>query len=122
MQYNNRKKGGTYEAVAAEYLISCGYNILEQNYRKRSGEIDIIAQKDDVIIFCEVKYRSSNKQGDPLEAVGYRKQLQISKMAAHYMISHGLSSEASIRFDVIGIWGNGKLSHIKNAFEYCYGR
>ena len=122
MSTNNRKKGEAYEDVAASYLSSKGYSILDRNYRKRGGEIDIVAQKDMVLVFCEVKYRRNLRSGNPLEAVDFRKQQKISRMAAHYLLSRGHSLEEQIRFDVIGISGDGMISHIENAFEYCYDR
>lgn len=60
--------------MAAKYITEHGYNILERNYNGRFGEIDIIAHKASVLIFFEVKYRSSMNFGDPSEAVDVRKQ------------------------------------------------
>ncbi|MBQ9631591.1 MAG: YraN family protein [Lachnospiraceae bacterium] len=121
MPWNNREIGSKYEDLAAEYLISKGYRILDRNFRRRGGELDIVALEDGVLVICEVKYRRSETAGDPLEAVGYRKQLQISKMTALYLSSHGYPLDSEIRFDVIGITGSGKVKHIENAFYYCYG-
>ncbi|MBR1634583.1 MAG: YraN family protein [Lachnospiraceae bacterium] len=119
---NTRKVGQQYEDVAAEYLENQGYCIMERNYRRRGGELDIVAKRDGMLIVCEVKYRKTAEQGSPLEAVDARKQMQISKMTAHYLVSHGYREEVPVRFDVIGIDGNGQIRHIENAFEYCYGR
>ena len=65
---NKRQRGSEYEELAAKYLISKGYRILERNYSDRAGEIDIIASKDGMLIFCEVKYRGGTGYGSALEA------------------------------------------------------
>ncbi len=119
---NNRTTGSQYEKLAAKFLAQKGYRILEQNYRIRSGEVDIIAWHNDTLVICEVKYRRSLANGSPFEAVDYRKQRQISKVTAQYLVYRGFGSEVPVRFDVIGISGNGKIDHIENAFEFCYGR
>jgi putative endonuclease len=74
---NKRLIGGEYERLAAEYLKKKGMFILEMNFRNRGGEIDIIAKDGEYICFIEVKYRTTNEWGFPLEAVHYRKQQQI---------------------------------------------
>ena len=66
---DKRKEGSKYEDAAAEYLENAGYKILERNFYTHFGEIDIIAWKDGMIVFVEVKYRKSLKRGHPLEAV-----------------------------------------------------
>ena len=117
---NKRKIGLYYEDMAVDYLKRNGYQILDRNYRIRGGELDIVAQMDGMLVICEVKYRSSLAQGNPFEAVDMRKQKQISKVTVHYLVKHGYGMDTAIRFDVIGIWGNGDVEHIKNAFYYSY--
>ncbi len=118
---NNRQTGTYYEDLAAEYLIDQGYDILERNFRRRGGELDIVAKKDGILVICEVKYRRTGRTGASLEAVDYRKQKKISQMAGLYLLSHGYSSNTQLRFDVIGFDGEKKMTHIKNAFPYCFG-
>lgn len=65
------------EKAAATYLEMCGYKVLERNWRRPRCEIDIIAKKDDVIYFVEVKYRRDDKQGGGLEAVTPTKLRQM---------------------------------------------
>ena len=113
---NKRNKGKIYEKRAGEFLSELGYEILTYNYSCKIGEIDIIAKKSVTIIFVEVKYRYSNKMGNSLEAVGYRKQKVISKCAAYY-IAVNYDSDINYRFDVIGFEAE-QLIHIENAFEY----
>lgn len=115
---NNRKLGKCYEEIAMEYLIKHGYKILEKNYQMRSGEIDLIVQKEEVVVAVEVKYRSSCKFGCPSMAVNYEKQKKISKTFAYYLYSNHYSFENPYRFDVLEILADGEIHHIENAFDY----
>jgi putative endonuclease len=72
-----------------------------------------------VIVYVEIKFRSSDRYGDPLEAVDVRKQKRISRVAAYHYARYGAQDAKPCRFDVIGIYGNGCIRHIENAFEYC---
>lgn len=105
------KKG---EILAEKYLIKNNYKILEVNYSTKIGEIDIIAKKDDVIVFVEVKLRNSTKFGFPREAVTPTKQRHIIRVATSYLQKKSLL-ESKVRFDVIEIL-NGQITHIENAF------
>lgn len=115
LSVNKRQTGTSYEIKAEEYLIKKGYKILERNFRNRSGEIDIIAKDGEYFCFVEVKYRTTNDFGSPLEAVDYRKQNQIRKVAMYYLMKNKLSEWTPCRFDVIGFEGE-KMTHIENAF------
>lgn len=118
MTLNKRKLGSSCEDTAAFFLEGQNYVILEKRFRCRQGEIDIIARDGRYLIFIEVKYRRSGRQGHPLEAVNHAKQRQISKVALCYMNKHGISLETAMRFDVIGVT-NDEIIHIKNAFDFC---
>ena len=111
---NRRETGTQYEERAAEYLIAQNYQILERNYRIRSGEIDIIARDGTVLVFIEVKYRKNDESGNPLEAVDIRKQRKIKKVARYYLYQKKYG-DVPCRFDVIGICGS-HIEHIKDAF------
>ena len=115
LSVNKRQTGTSYEIKAEEYLMQKGYKILERNFRNRSGEIDIIAKDGEYFCFIEVKYRTTNDFGSPLEAVDYRKQNQIRKVAMYYLMKNKLSEWTPCRFDVIGFEGE-KMTHIENAF------
>lgn len=115
---NKRIKGKDKEELAAKFLENKGYYIVETNFRVRQAEIDIVARNGSTIVFVEVKYRSSEKNGNPLEAVDIRKQRQISKAALFYLNSKKISVDTiPIRFDVVGILGED-ITHIENAFDY----
>lgn len=103
--------GNRGENLALEYLKNRGYEILSNNYRCHFGEVDIIARKNNEIIFAEVKTRSGNSYGYPEEAVDKNKIKHIRKVAEAYIADNKLS-EISIRFDVISI----ELKHIENCF------
>ena len=113
---NNRALGSRKEQVAKWFLEQNGYEILGMNYRCSYGEVDIICQKNGYIIFVEVKYRSSDKNGFPGQAVDNGKQKKISQVARQYLYSAHLS-EVKCRFDVVEILGN-KIRIIENAFDY----
>ncbi|MFN3740871.1 MAG: YraN family protein [Thermodesulfovibrionales bacterium] len=115
-----RDRGLKGEALAISYLKKKGYKILEKNYRTKFGEIDIIASKDDVVVFIEVKTRSTDAFGAPEESVTTEKQERIKKAALYYL--KNLRTIPALRFDVISILYPVKLKqepqieHIEHAF------
>ena len=113
------------ESLAAAHLKARGYKILEQNYRALRGEIDLIAQDNDFIVFVEVKTRRSLKFGVPQGAVTRQKQQQISKVASAYLQATD-RFDTPCRFDVIAIHLSPRLAllkieQIENAFEFRGG-
>ena len=111
----NKIRGAIGETAVTTYLENEGYTIIENNYKNKIGEIDIIAKdKSERIIFIEVKARSTAKFGYPREAVTKTKQNKI-KLVAQTYLKLTRQTKAYIRFDVIEIL-NGKITHIKNAF------
>ncbi len=111
--------GKNNESLAVIYLKRKGYRIVEQNYRTRMGEIDIIAKDKETIAFVEVKSRASVSFGNPKYAVTLQKQRKISKVALQYLKSTH-QSHARARFDVVTIFSNSgrdTIELIKNAFE-----
>ncbi len=115
---NKREVGRKYEEMAVSYLRAKGYVILERNYLRRVGEIDILARSNTgYVVAVEVKYRSSNKYGGPLSAVSYEKQRKIAHTLMVYIKEKLLNQDTPFRFDVVGIYGDGSIKHIENAFE-----
>ena len=104
------------ETLAVNFLKKQGYKILQQNYKNKIGEIDIICfnKKENEIIFVEVKSRSSYEFGLPSEAVDFAKQQKIIKTAQVFLTKNNLLN-AKIRFDVIEVV-NKEINHIKYAF------
>ena len=115
----NKEIGELGENAAANLLIEKGYAILERNFRLNHLEVDIIALKDDTIVFVEVKTRSVNYLYSPQEAVNRRKQNFIINAANGYMRRFRRTEEA--RLDVITVLHkNGavvEIEHIENAYQ-----
>ncbi len=112
---NKRNIGSRYEDMAAVYLTEQGVEILERNFRGRTGEIDLIGKDADGYVFVEVKGRRSARQGDPAEAVTLQKQRTIRQMALWYLMKRGLPESTPCRFDVVAILG-ADVRWIRNAF------
>ena len=117
---NKRSLGTAWEEQAAECLKREGCEILERNFRGRRGEIDLIVRDGRYLVFVEVKYRKNADSGFPEEAVDYRKQRIISRVAQEYLLKKRLSETTPCRFDVVAICGE-RVCHIKNAFECATG-
>lgn len=115
---NHIQLGNSGELAAVDYLRKSGYEILDRNFRCKSGEIDIIAKNKKLLVFVEVKTRSSKVYGTPAEAVTYAKQQKIINTALHYLNFTNLNN-IEIRFDVIEILYSRQgiqYNHIINAF------
>ncbi|MCI1721414.1 MAG: YraN family protein [Lachnospiraceae bacterium] len=114
---NKRSVGGSYEAMAAGFLKENGYRILEMNFRCRQGEIDIVAEDGEYLVFAEVKYRKDMAEGGALSAVDGKKRRQVSRTALFYLARNRIPENRPMRFDVVGITGN-RIELVKNAFDY----
>lgn len=91
------------EEIAANYLIERGYRVLDQNWRIKEGELDLVAlAPDGQIIFLEVKSRSSAAFGDPLESITYYKAMRIQRLALAWLATHQRLG-SSYRIDAVGI-------------------
>lgn len=110
--------GNEGEDKACAYLIDNSYRIIERNFRTRSGEIDIIAYKDDVLVFVEVKALPSGNAEILAHELDLRKQRKIVKTANFFLLKHREYNSSKIRFDVIVIDMPNLPSvyHIQNAF------
>ncbi len=115
-QKNFYKKllGRVGEKKAVGFLKDKGYKILETNYKTHIGEIDVIAQDNDVTVFIEVKTRSSYDYGAPSQAVDFKKQQKYFKVATEYLIRTG-KTDCPCRFDVVEI-EDGQINLIIDAF------
>jgi len=110
-------EGRTGEELASKYLESLGYKIICNNFRCTQGEIDVIAQDRDELVFIEVKTRSSIKFGEAKEAVNQRKQKHIVNAAKYYLYKTRQEG-VNIRIDVMEVYLFGKkvkINHIKQA-------
>ena len=111
---NNRQISIEGENIAAEYLKKQGYRILERNYSTKVGELDIIAQDRDTIVFVEVKARENANFGQPIESITPQKVRHIIRTAQWYL-SAKRKFNSPCRFDVIEVL-RGEVAHVKNAF------
>ncbi len=116
---NTREKGTEYEHIAANYLQNHGVIISECNYRSRQGEIDIIGKDGEYTVFFEVKYRKNGANGQPAEAVNYKKQRKICKVADHYRMIHQIGEFSPVRYDIVAICGT-EITWYQNAFAHIY--
>jgi putative endonuclease len=115
---NRRKQGKTGEDLAARYLEQSGLRILERNFRFERGEIDLIAEDGEELVFVEVKARQSNIFGAPEDAVTDKKQEQVHTVADGYLFKHDIDNRPC-RFDVVAIEfrnGRAEIRHIRDAF------
>lgn len=114
---DSRKTGKKYEEQAALYLKKHGFVLLEQNFRCRQGEVDLVGLHKGCLVFVEVKYRRNNKSGLPEEAVDRMKQLKICMVSDYYRISHRKEADRQVRYDVVAICGD-EVTWYQNAFPY----
>ncbi len=116
---NNLVKGLQGEDIAVEHLIKQQYIILERNFRYKKSEIDIIALKEDTLVFIEVKMRNKTSFGYPEEFVSTAQEERILNASTFYL-EQAPPKHKFIRFDIIAIIGNKQrfsLTHIKDAFH-----
>lgn len=114
---SSREKGAVGEEIARKYLRHEGFTILNANFHACSGEIDIIAKEDKMIVFVEVKSTTKDTAfGDPLQWIPVWKQQRIIRASLAYLKTRGMI-EALMRFDVITIDQNKKVFHVRDAFR-----
>jgi len=111
----------TGEDLAANYLMQKGFIILERNYRIRGGEIDIIAQNKDTLIFVEVKTRKKHSMKMTLMNISPTKQKRISLTAERYINQYPENVKLNIRFDIIIVFfyyedNTYSIKHLEDAF------
>ncbi len=106
------------EDLALEFLKKKGYKIRSRNYKTRLGEIDIVAEDGETLVFVEVKTRADDSFGLPFEAVDYRKREKLRKVALYYL-KNCCKRDLPSRFDVLSIHAGDKneIEHIIDAFE-----
>ena len=118
----NKIKGNYGENLACKYIKDEGYEILSRNFNCSYGEIDIIASKDDEIVFIEVKTRCQNTYGEPIESVTSNKKNHIYNTAKYFLYKSNLL-DANIRFDIIEVYLDDaeyyqyNLTHYQNVIQ-----
>ena len=110
-------RGRQAETLAWEYLQSRGLRLLQRNYRSRRGEIDLVLQDQDSLVFVEVRYRREARFGSAAESVDRRKQSKLIACAQHYMQAYPGMARQPCRFDVVSVDGSGdSIEWIRDAF------
>ena len=103
------------EKKAEKFLKRKKYKIIERNYRTKFAECDLIALYGNLLVFIEVKTRSSIAYGNPADAVDYNKQRKYVKLAEYYLMVNNEYKNFSVRFDVVEIL-NDDINHLEGAF------
>ena len=118
MTDDRQELGALGERVAARWLEAHGWELLARRFRSGHRDLDLVARRDGVVAFVEVKARRGFGLGDPVEAVGRGKQRQLARSAWIWIDRHGQRGEA-YRFDVIGVvFGPAgvRVRHVEDAF------
>jgi putative endonuclease len=122
MTRSTRQVGNDAESLAAHFLTRQGYRILTRNYRNRVGEIDLIAQHRDCLVFIEVKARRTGRYGSPKMAITPTKMRKLTAVAQWYL-KETQQSGVRARFDVVavhGITSDADIELVQNAFPVSY--
>ena len=117
MRPTTTAKGNEGEERARRHLVEAGYKILAQKWRFKRLEVDIIASRDNIIVFVEVKTRKNSVFGEPELAVTARKQGFLVSAAHHFITTRDIDAEA--RFDIVAVTGQGEdqeVKHLEGAF------
>ena len=109
--------GQWHEERAQQLLHELGMSLLQRNFRCRSGEIDLIAQDGEHLIFVEVRSRSHNRQGNAAASIGPRKQRRIIRAAQYFLLRFPQYQSSPCRFDVVSFDGNAAGEWIRDAFQ-----
>jgi putative endonuclease len=111
--------GALGERVAERWLRSKGWKVLQRRFRSGHRDIDLVAEREGMVAFVEVKARRGEAFGDPVEAVHWRKRRELWRSASVWISRHGRPNE-SYRFDVIAVLVRGaevRIRHVEDAFH-----
>lgn len=110
--------GREYESFALNHLTQQGLQLIAQNFRVRDGEIDLIMQEGDSLVFIEVKYRTDASFSDVLEQIKTSQLARIRRTAALFLLQHGMiEHKTACRFDIVALTGQPiQLQWLKDAF------
>ena len=114
------QRGRWAEQIALEYLLTEKLKLLDRNFRSTFGEIDLIMQDKSIILFIEVRYRSSNHFHTALESINRKKCERIISTSHQYLSENRSASQLDCRFDVVAVSGSQEtpmIEWIKNAFQ-----
>ena len=113
---STKEKGRKGESLAMDFLEHEGYTVIERNFRKAYGEVDIISVKDDVVTFTEVKSWGHIDKSGMEHALNRKKTGRIVKVSRAFLMENPLYNGFHVRYDIIFIGGDGVVTHIPSAF------
>lgn len=117
---NSRQAGLDAETYALAFLKEKKLSFICRNFRCKQGEIDLIMQDEETLVFVEVRKRSHLDYGSGLDSVTLQKQQRLIRTATVYLLEQCLYEKINCRFDIISLDKNSKMTWIKNAFELVY--
>jgi putative endonuclease len=103
------------ESIAAAWYESQGFHVLDRNWRTRTGELDVVVCRDDLVVFCEVKTRTTRRFGSGADAVGWEKQRRVRALAVEWL-QQSTQHYSDIRFDVADVDGRGQVEVLEGCF------
>lgn len=112
--------GQAAETLACDYLQRNGLKLVQRNYRCRRGELDLVMQQGEVVVFVEVRFRSPSAYADGIASVDRHKQEKLLAAAQHYLQQHPDAARRPCRFDVVAVTperGENRVEWITNAIE-----
>lgn len=120
MRESRASIGRRAEDVAVRYLADNGLRVVCRNFRRRQGEIDIVAEDGETVVFVEVRSHSTGDFGSPAESIGSRKLRKLAMVASEYLEETG-RDDVAVRFDAVEVyfgWGRlQRINHIQNILE-----
>ena len=121
---NRLELGNEAEAAARAYLITQGLRVILENFRCRSGELDLVAFHGQVLVIAEVRMRTQSDYGGAAASVGLRKRARIVSATKYLLLTHPWLARYPVRFDVVALDRAGRqeptrIEWIRNAFEVC---
>jgi putative endonuclease len=115
VEYDRRALGAHGEELAARWYARHGYVVLARNWRSRQGELDVVAGRPGLIVFCEVKTRTTPRFGSGAEAVAATKQARLRRLAAEWLALRS-GAPVDVRFDVAVVHRGVELEIVESAF------
>lgn len=123
MQEHNKQPTGTRgkraEQIAEQFLRQNGLTFRARNYRCKAGEVDLVMDDGNALVFVEVRLRGNRHFGQAAESVTWRKQQKVIKASQHYLLRHKLMDKKSCRFDIVALTSLDNIDDIQwlqNAF------
>jgi putative endonuclease len=115
VEHDRRALGAHGEGLVARWYVARGYVVLSRNWRTRSGELDLVVGRAGLVVFCEVKARTTGAFGTGAEAVGRAKRQRIRRLAAEWLAAHPRPG-CDVRFDVAAVHRGVEVDVVQAAF------